>query len=175
VELLVVIAIIGILVALLLPAVQAARESARALQCKNNMKQLSLACVTHVSAQGIFPSGGWGWAWAGDPDRGFGADQPGGVFYQLLPYLEQQNLHQLGSGLSNSQKMATSLEMVQTVIPGLTCPTRRQAGNYPLRPGYPPHVNTNLPVPSVGWFRSCYALNGGTVLAMWGKGPSSYS
>ena len=98
VELLVVITIIGILIALLLPAVQAAREAARIAQCQNNIKQLALGCLDHESATKRFPTGGWGFAWTGDPDRGTDWRQPGGWIYNVLPYIEQQALHDLGSG-----------------------------------------------------------------------------
>jgi len=81
VELLVVIAIIGILIALLLPAVQAAREAARRMQCSNNMKQVSLALHTYHDASQAFPAfSGWGGSQNGAHT---------GFTVPLLPYCEQ--------------------------------------------------------------------------------------
>ena len=90
VELLVVIAIIGILVALLLPAVQAAREAARRVSCTNNMKQIGLAMLNHENVRQEFPIGTMGWG-----------KKPGGAWlghtalFQLLRFLEEGTLHDL--------------------------------------------------------------------------------
>ena len=101
VELLVVIAIIGVLVALLLPAIQAAREAARRLQCQNNLHQMGLAMQNHHSAKGSFPPaflkpGNWGWSvW-------------------LLPFIEERTLYATlnptGSVIAVNPTTTTSLK-----------------------------------------------------------------
>ncbi len=128
VELLVVITIIGILIALLLPGVQAAREAGRKGQCANNLKQWGLAALQHEEAQGFYPGGGWGWSWVGDPDRGFGMNQPGGWIYNCLPFTDQAALHDLGYGNTNqSQRQTLCLQMIQTPLAIANCPTRRRS------------------------------------------------
>jgi prepilin-type N-terminal cleavage/methylation domain-containing protein/prepilin-type processing-associated H-X9-DG protein len=87
VELLVVITIIGILIALLLPAVQAAREAARRMQCSNNLKQIGLAILNYEASNQTLPIGSDWTAPAG------GGRRLNGVFVRLLSYIEQQGLY----------------------------------------------------------------------------------
>jgi prepilin-type N-terminal cleavage/methylation domain-containing protein len=97
VELLVVIAIIGVLVGLLLPAVQKIREAANRMSCSNNLKQLGLASHNFYDTYQFFPNGGGNW----NDTAGYQSDgtplnpriQTAGWYYQLLPYLEQANLY----------------------------------------------------------------------------------
>src|ERR1043165_7475153 len=90
VELLVVIAIIGILVALLLPAVQAAREAARRTQCTNNMKQLGLAMQNYLSAKKTFPPGSMRDITG---STGNFRDPRVSPHLRLMPYMENQPLY----------------------------------------------------------------------------------
>ena len=137
VELLVVIAIIGVLVSLLLPAVQMARESARRTSCINNLKQIAIAAQTHQGTLRVLPSGAGdgpdeeccnskvraGWSWA----------------YQLLPYMEQTNIY----NQTDDNVVAGS------VVPGYYCPSRRSPDRY------------GEPTPLYG--KLDYAGNGGTL------------
>jgi len=133
VELLVVIAIIGMLVALLLPAIQAARESARMTQCRNHLKQMAMGFLNHESSHGHLPSSGWGWRWVGDPEGGYGKDQPGGWAYNILEYIEQGRLRQLTDGNPMNMRLREGVvEAVSTPVPIFNCPTRRPAQLYPL-------------------------------------------
>jgi len=137
VELLVVIAIIGILIALLLPALQVAREAARKAECLNHLKQMGLGAHTHENSHKHFPTGGWGWDWIGDPDQGYGKDQPGGWVYAILAYIEQPALRKLGKGApddtSPTGKKVLLGQMAATPIPTFNCPTRRPAAVYQNR------------------------------------------
>lgn len=127
VELLVVIAIIGVLIALLLPAVQAARESARRTQCLNQLRQVGIAMQNHVDTYKVFPTGGAGngnvaqienynKGTLSNPGPPNGPNQQGlGWAYQLLPFLEQANV----------KSLTTTNEIAGAAIPGYFCPSRR--------------------------------------------------
>lgn len=137
VELLVVIAIIGVLVALLLPAIQAARESARMVQCKNNLRQISLAILNYETAHKQLPAGGWSVLWTGDPNAGTGSRQPGGWIYQSLPFMEFETVADIGLGLTGHDLIAALTQQATTSIPIFNCPSRRPSQPYPaveLRP-----------------------------------------
>jgi len=121
VELLVVIAIIGVLVALLLPAVQAAREAARRTQCINQVKQMMLAMTNHESALNAFPSGGIV-PWPALEDYSTPGGQPYGPenqglgwAFQILPYVEGQAIYDLENQYA----------LEDTSIPMYNCPSRR--------------------------------------------------
>jgi prepilin-type N-terminal cleavage/methylation domain-containing protein len=125
VELLVVIAIIGILIALLLPAVQASREAARRTQCQNNLKQMALAFHLHHDTYKFLPSGGWDWATPptyvnGTPATG--RAQQAGWGFQILPYIEQGNVWNGGTGATDNDK---ALQAIRAAIDTFFCPTRR--------------------------------------------------
>jgi prepilin-type N-terminal cleavage/methylation domain-containing protein len=169
VELLVVISIVAILVALLLPAVQVAREAARQSQCQNNLKQLGLGMARHVETFGCWPTNGWGFCWIGDPDRGTGVKQPGGWIYNILPYLEQQSLRDLGHLQPPAAKAEALTQVTLTPLPLLLCPTRPAAPLLPANPGVVPWNATWQPLVA----KTHYAVNEGDYITNTQQGPAS--
>jgi prepilin-type N-terminal cleavage/methylation domain-containing protein/prepilin-type processing-associated H-X9-DG protein len=158
VELLVVIAIIGILIALLLPAVQAAREAARRSQCANNLKQLGLAMHNYVSAFTCLPNAGWPAPEV--PPAGmtkFLSDYS--PLAKLLPFSEQQNLHNLIDfnvymGHPGSDDLPASLHVAAgTVVPLFMCPSDTGKAVQTLT------MPSGATIPVAG---SSYAMNGGS-------------
>lgn len=126
VELLVVITIIGILIALLLPAVQAAREAARRSQCSNNIKQVCLATLTYEQTWGALPAGAClvPMNWDG---RAATVLYRGSILVRLLPYIEQQGLYEkfdLGKTYIENQTFpGTSTYLSSAVISAYICPS----------------------------------------------------
>jgi prepilin-type N-terminal cleavage/methylation domain-containing protein/prepilin-type processing-associated H-X9-DG protein len=120
VELLVVIAIIGILVALLLPAVQAARESSRRASCLNNLRQLGLAAHQHHDVNKKFPTG----LRIAVVDVSGRPTDGTNLFVELLLYFEQDNLHRRWDYKDNRNNVAGGINATQAqVIEILLCPS----------------------------------------------------
>ena len=167
VELLVVIAIIGILVALLLPAVQSAREAARRVQCTNNLKQLALGVLGYHDVKKVFPPSG---TWTGGGINVSGNVGPNWVIL-TLPFMEQQALHDsflpdqpISSG-RNHDVRGTALEVMR-------CPS--DFGHDILYDG-----GDTTRAFGIGWARGNYAANGANAWLGGGedlescKGPNS--
>lgn len=129
-ELIVVIGVIGVVIGLMIPAVQRAREMACLRQCGNNLRQIGVAFHLHHDTQKRFPSGGWGWNWIGAPSRGSGISQPGGWVYSILPHMGQESLRRLGSGEESPQLEASLMTLLRTPISPMSCPSRRTGGPY---------------------------------------------
>jgi prepilin-type N-terminal cleavage/methylation domain-containing protein/prepilin-type processing-associated H-X9-DG protein len=126
VELLVVIAVIGVLIALLLPAVQRVRESANRMKCQNNLKQLGLAMHNYHADYNCFPPG----MVCSVVDI---ADASSTGFTFLLPYIEQDNVLRLYH-LEDAWSLKTNFDAVGTEIKILYCPSNREAGRIDLNP-----------------------------------------
>ncbi|MSR60423.1 MAG: DUF1559 domain-containing protein [Planctomycetaceae bacterium] len=139
IELLVVIAIIAVLVGLLLPAVQQAREAARRSQCKNNLKQIGLALHNYLDAHTVFP-----------PSFciGFGDGGRWSPIARILPYLDQANAYNLADlNINYSVGVNATSGVCEIAVPINRCPSEV---NRAVRTGTPNHSPPN------------YAFNGGS-------------
>ncbi len=167
IELLVVIAIIAVLVSLLLPAVQQAREAARRSQCTNNLKQLALAAMNYESASGCLPGGSYSGTTFNPPNT---FAENFSCFVRMMPYLDQGPLYnQVNFNGTSSDPSNIGLCGVQ--IPTLRCPTDAQNDPIPfpatrsssgVSPGW--SFNQIYPLPAGNWTQafSSYAANTGT-------------
>lgn len=125
IELLIVIGILGLLIQLMLPAVQASREAARRTQCASNLRQLALGMLHHHATHDRFPSGGWSYRWVGEPERGTGVDQPGSWGFNVLEFIEQGSVRELGLDLTGTDRIGAFVQKCETPIPLFSCPSRR--------------------------------------------------
>jgi prepilin-type N-terminal cleavage/methylation domain-containing protein/prepilin-type processing-associated H-X9-DG protein len=174
IELLVVIAIIGVLIALLLPAVQAAREAARRAQCTNNLKQLALAAQNYHDSSGCFPGGSYSpvskpatWHFA----------QNFSCFVRMLPFTEQSAMYN-AVNFNNNYGSFTNVTIAGVRLAVLTCPSDTKNTPTPLRtvssgaaiPGWNFGVNNSPDQPPDGAFPqafSSYAGSMGTFPVSW--------
>lgn len=124
VEVLVALAVLGLLLALLLPAVTEVRRAARQTECQNHLHQLGTAVHAFEATHRFYPSNGWGFLWIGDPDRGVGPKQPGGWIYQLLPFVDAKPLAELGKGAAPGEKAAALRALTTRPLELFRCPAR---------------------------------------------------
>ena len=123
VELLVVIAIIGILIGMLLPAVQSVREAARRATCSNNMRQLGLTVHNYESSRMRLPPGGISYG-ENTKAGGDGALREISYLVVMLPFFEQQNLRDLFPATGSNQGNYTALS--RNRVPSFLCPSSQQ-------------------------------------------------
>ena len=159
IEVLVVIAIVGLLLSLLLPAVQNARAAARRTECRNNLRQHGIAIQNHMSSHGFIPGCGCGAQWLGMSDRGSGRNQPGGWIYTVLPYCEQTAIFEMAPRYADSAISDTNVrEFANRSVKLFQCPERRSA--------LASHANTEILYFGQTMLTYCaksdYAINGGT-------------
>ena len=155
VELLVVIAIIGILIGMLLPAVQQVREAARRTSCANNIRQLALASMNYEGALGKFPPG-LEQEYLPSSVAGSNSGYQGhSVFYYLLPYIEQNNLYNtMDRQIPKANRAATpDGGLAATVVPAFKCPSD-QLPDTPI-----PYPSSGTPSEYYGG--TSYRANGG--------------
>jgi prepilin-type N-terminal cleavage/methylation domain-containing protein/prepilin-type processing-associated H-X9-DG protein len=143
-ELLVAIGIIGLLISLILPAVQAAREAARLAQCKNNLKQIGLAFQLHEEQWNQFPTAGGDWGSAPTYINDLpatGAKQKAGWGFQILPYIDGTAVWKGGNGTNDNERQRIA---VGALFQLFFCPSRRSPTTYTYNDLYISQSATDL-------------------------------
>ena len=132
VELLIAIAIVTALTAILLPAVQSAREASRLTGCRSNIAQLAKGMVEHETFHGYFPSAGWSPQWLGVAERSGDASQPGGWAFGILPYIEEVGTRNLVANVPAGGMNAAYDKLANASLPQFSCPSRRGSRSLPV-------------------------------------------
>lgn len=169
IELVVVVAIASIVLSISLPAVQAARETARQSECQNNLRQISLGAHQFHSTHRRLPTNGWGFSWVGTATRGVDKHQPGGWIFQLLPYLEQDALYQTTKVQNAIDHRAALGRLTQAPFALMKCPTRPTGSM-----GVQSTIFTYRNAETFSMVtRTDYAVNEGDWISNTGPGPNS--
>ena len=158
-ELLIGLSIITALAAIMLPAIQSSRESARLTACRSNISQLSKGMIEHETFHGYFPSGGWSPEWLGVAERTGDSSQPGGWTFGVLPYIEELSTRNIVANVPASGMNAAYGKLATTSLPMFACASRRASRSLAL-------VDTSFQGGAVTLSkatRSDYAMNSGTV------------
>ena len=167
IELLVVIAIIGVLIALLLPAVQAAREAARRAQCTNNLKQMGLAAANYHDSNGCFPGASYSGQYYNPPNK---YPENFSCFVRMLPYFEQSPMYN-ATNFNLTSSNVENLTIAGVQVASLLCPSDFQTTPVSIQPavygspGSPGWSFNNLfPLPPGVWQQAytSYSGNAGT-------------
>jgi len=132
IELIVAVAIISVLMAILLPTVQAVRESSRRTSCKTHLRQMSLGILQHESKTGYLITGGWSPLWLGVAERTADGRQPGGWTYNILPYIEEMGWHSSVNGVTAATAGHAYQALAMADVPMFNCPSRRHVEPLPI-------------------------------------------
>lgn len=147
---------------------------------------MGLAVQSHLNEQKYFPTGGWGYKWTGDADRGFGRRQPGGFFFNLLPFMEFKSVHDMCRNTKTTAGMGMAKSANAIAMGVFSCPSRRAPAIYPaLCPAAVPDALTlvncaSFNVAQDNLFHGDYKANAGHTtgvsdINLWHGGPGSWA
>ena len=175
IEALVAFSIFAFAASILTPMLLQARDKTRLAACANNLRELGQAVQDHEQSLGYLPSSGWGWRWTGDPDAGFGKNQPGGWLFDVVRFTKYSDVVNKDAGLSYPAKTEKMLVTHATPIPLFYCPDRRPVKVYPFSRN--DSLANNLYACREGScqvVRTDYQANSGNIAAGETSGPADF-